>query len=289
MLIFSPTGALERVVPCPIREAHGLTLVEEDGIERAWIADIALKYLPQPDGSYHLDGEAKSGQVVKIDLDGTVLQRLERPPLDVYRSRRYSPTSVAVDQTRHGGSGDIWVADGYGESLVHRFAENGSYLGTISGEEGDAGRLSCPHSVFIDRRHDEPELYVADRSNAQVQVFGLDGTFHRSFGTDFLTSPSAFAAVGDRLVVAELYSRLTIVDADDRLVRHLGEDVDTPRRAGWPNAIAADGTVVAPQVPRGKFNSPHGLAVDSDGAVYVSEWLVGGRLVRLAPTHLDQE
>jgi hypothetical protein len=37
-------------------------------------------------------------------------------------------------------------------------------------------------------------------------------------------------------------------------------------------------------VQAGKFNSPHGIATDCDGAIYVSEWLVGGRLVKLDPS-----
>ena len=31
----------------------------------------------------------------------------------------------------------------------------------------------------------------------------------------------------------------------------------------------------------GKFNSPHGLAVDADGNIFVAEWLVGGRINKL--------
>jgi hypothetical protein len=31
----------------------------------------------------------------------------------------------------------------------------------------------------------------------------------------------------------------------------------------------------------GRFNSPHGLATDASGAIYVSEWLIGGRFTKL--------
>ena len=41
---------------------------------------------------------------------------------------------MAVDEERHGGSGDIWVADGYGESYVHRFDKSGRYTSSITGD-----------------------------------------------------------------------------------------------------------------------------------------------------------
>jgi hypothetical protein len=32
----------------------------------------------------------------------------------------------------------------------------------------------------------------------------------------------------------------------------------------------------------GKFNSPHGMAIDGEGNLYVAEWLIGGRFTKLA-------
>jgi len=284
LLVFDADGALVRSIPCPVREAHGLTLVLEDDVEYLWIADNGAKPVRQSDGTYKAGHPDTAGHVLKIALDGTVVQELTTPALPAYQDAAYSPTSVAVDEKRHGGSGDVWVADGYGRSLVHRFTADGTYLKTISGEEGTAGAFNCPHAVFIDRRKAEPELYIADRGNAQVQVYGLDGTFRRSFGTDFLNSPSGFATLGDNLVIAELFAQLTIVNADDGLVGYIGANPTARERPGWPNAVAADGGTTQPPVQAGKFNSPHGIATDCDGAIYVSEWLVGGRLVKLDPS-----
>jgi len=136
--------------------------------------------------------------------------------------------------------------------------------------------------VFIDRRKAEPELYVADRGNHRIQVYGLDGTFRRVIGEDFLTSPSAFAVTGDTLVVSELYAAVALLDADDNLIATVGADPAATERPGWPNA-AADGKVDRAPVHACAFNSPHGIAADPSGAIYVSEWLVGGRLIKLEP------
>jgi len=55
-------------------------------------------------------------------------------------------------------------------------------------------------------------------------------------------------------------------------------------RQGWPNTVDELGnTVRVTDLGPGVFNSPHGLAADASGTVYVPEWLIGGRLVRLSP------
>jgi hypothetical protein len=113
-------------------------------------------------------------------------------------------------------------------------------------------------------------------------VYDLEGNFKRSFGADFLTSPSAFAVDGDRLLVAELRARITIIDVSDRLVTYLGENESVCAVEGWPNMKDSRGQTVRPgHLAPGKFNSPHGIAVDSRGDVYVVEWLIGGRYTKL--------
>jgi hypothetical protein len=180
------------------------------------------------------------------------------------------------------------VADGYGSSLVHRFDKQGNHQLTLTGEEG-GGRFLCPHAVFIDRRGGKtPELYIADRDNKRVQVYDLQGRYMRTFGTAFLNSPSGFAVSDDLLVVAELYSRLAVVDVQDNFLGYVGASDSArkgfgwPERPGWPNALSDDTRVVRayPPVPY-EFNSPHSLATDADGNLYVSEWLIGGRYTKL--------
>lgn len=280
MLVFDRTGALVRSWETDFTDAHGITIVQEHGAEFLWVADNGRKR--DPGLGYEYGEGASKGRVVKTTLHGELAQTIQRPDLEVYDAGLYSPTSVAVNRV----NGDVWVADGYGQSLVHRFDSSGAYLGSIDGTEG-AGRFNTPHSVFVDTRKADAELYVSDRANGRVQVYDLEGGFKRSFGSDFLTTPSAFAVHGDDMIIAELNARLAVVDADDRLIGYLGDNVDVATGPGWPNGLDDVGTPVRTELLEpGKFNSPHGMAVDSSGNIYVSEWLIGGRFIKL--TVLDR-
>ena len=50
-----------------------------------------------------------------------------------------------------------------------------------------------------------------------------------------------------------------------------------PERPGWPNALSGDERAVRAELPPPfAFNSPHSVATDTEGNLYVSEWLIGG-------------
>jgi hypothetical protein len=283
LLVFDQKGELLRTIETGLTEGHGITLTRQGDTDYLWIADTGAKRNHRTDYGYQ-QGPA-GGQVVKLTLDGRIALTLERPNLEIYREGKYQPTSVAVNEERFGGNGDVWVADGYGQSYVHRysrFSKNGEYLNSINGEEG-GGRFATPHGVWVDARKAEPELYIADRSNHRIQVYDVEGTFKRVIGADVLSSPSAFARAGDFLIVAELRARLAILDGDDRLVGYLGDNSAVCTQEGWPNMLDARGipTRTNRLVP-GQFNSPHGIGSDAAGNLYVAEWLIGGRLTKLA-------
>ena len=282
VVIFDRAGRVSRSWPVGLKEGHGLTLVEDDGNEHIWVADPGTKMRKAPDNSYQRDVSPGQGQVVKFGLDGAEVTSLPRPSHAAYERGFFAPTAVAVNETRHAGNGDVWVADGYGESLVHRYSVDGRYLSTLTGEESPGGRFNCPHGLFIDRRHSTPELWVADRGNA-----ACTGVRHRwplvaDGRRRVFEQPERVRYGRANIVVGELYARLAVVDMDDRLVGYLGEDDQARQRPGWPNGLGPDEQPARnPNLQPGRFNSPHGLASDADGNIYVAEWLIGGRMIKL--------
>jgi hypothetical protein len=246
-------------------EPHGFCVVAEG----LWIGDVGCKRRVH---GRVFETERTTGRVVLVDDDGRLLRELADP------LSGWSPTGVAdVEET-----GDVWIADGYGESLVHRFDAGGRHVLTLTGEEG-AGRFECPHGVVVDRRRGQPELYISDRANGRIQVYDVEGRFRRVVGQGIVVTPTDMAVVGGELALTDFTrARVTLLDLDDQLVEHIGENPDAARREGWPNARDASGDLVRPPLEPGKFNSPHTLTADAGGNLYVTEWLLGGRLTKLA-------
>ena len=78
------------------------------------------------------------------------------------------------------------------------------------------------------------------------------------------------------MVIAELQARLTVIDINDNLVSYLGANDKVAEVEGWPNNLNEKGeTVPTTLLTPGKFNSPHGMAVDASGNLYLAEWLIG--------------
>jgi hypothetical protein len=83
------------------------------------------------------------------------------------------PTDVAWD-----AQGNIFVADGYGNSRIAKFDPNGKFL-LSWGERGTApGQFNTPHTIAIDAQNN---VYVGDRENRRIQVFDNNGVFKTQF------------------------------------------------------------------------------------------------------------
>jgi hypothetical protein len=107
---------------------------------------------------------------------------LEGRALNSSRTGFFKPAAIAVDPS----NGDIYVADGYGNSRIAVFDRDGQFLrqwgrqGTLADAESGAGGafIETVHCVMIDH---SGLVYVCDKQGARVQVFDKMGNFQRNF------------------------------------------------------------------------------------------------------------
>src|SRR5690606_12058655 len=154
-------------------------------------------------------------------------------------------------QAAIGSDGDIFVSDGYGNNRVHRFRSDGTFVSSFGYSGSRPGEFNFPHHVaFFEGR-----LYVSDRENHRVQIFGEDGELLGQWHG--LHMPTAVVRGDDCWFVGEngpmqalnrgapnLGPRISVVDDGGELLARLGIE-------------PAAGTLP------GQFLSPHDLAVDS--------------------------
>jgi hypothetical protein len=76
------------------------------------------------------------------------------------------PTDVGWD-----AAGNIFVADGYGNSRIAKFDKNGKFIKSVGSRGSDPGQFNLPSAIAIDS---QGNVYVADRGNNRIQVLDND-------------------------------------------------------------------------------------------------------------------
>ncbi len=232
--------------------AHGLHINKEGSQEYLYLCDQA------------------KGIVYKTDLDGKLVYKLGCPmESGLYENPgEYHATNVATAP-----SGDLYVADGYGKSWIHRYNAKGEYQNSFGGPGNQRGQLSCPHGLWLDTREvargGTPRLAVADRANHRIQYFSLDGR-HTGFVTNEMKLPCHFHQRGDDLLVPDLDARVTILDKDNKPITVLCDGGSQSLR-GEPRERF---------IP-GKFITPHSAIWDHAGNIFVVEWVEVGRVTKM--------
>lgn len=112
--------------------------------------------------------------VLKMSADGRILLVLGRkdfPGIVGSKGEQLfdKPTDVAF-----GPSGDIFVADGEGNSRIVKFDRNGKFLKAWGRKGKGPSEFNVPHSVVADL---QGRVYVADRENNRIQIFDSSGNF----------------------------------------------------------------------------------------------------------------
>jgi hypothetical protein len=238
--------------------AHGLLIRKEGSQQFLYLCDI------------------KNDRVVKTTLTGEHVWEIGYPnessayqPDSDGKKKKYIPTNLAVAP-----NGDIYVGDGYGSSYINHYNKDGKYLRTFGGLGSEPGQLNCPHGIICDTRGTEPILMIADRANHRIQTFSLDGKHLSFIGGTNLPCYFWFNRKGDMTVVPDLGARVTLLDRNNQVIEHLGDDSEAN---DWNKLRIMSRDHFRP----GKFVCPHGACFDHRGNIFVVEWVEVGRVTKL--------
>lgn len=171
ILIFDKSGKLLGYWGTAYQGGHGLTLHDEGGEDMLYITDSGWALGKGNQMVKH------NGRVAKTTVDGRVLFDIGHPmTIGVYKpNESFCPTETAI-----GPNGDIYVADGYGESRIIQYDSNGRYIRHWGGMENPDPnyKLVSAHGVAIDyREKDNPMVVVTSRSQECFKYYTLDGVY----------------------------------------------------------------------------------------------------------------
>jgi len=178
------------------------------------------------------------------------------------------PIGVAADL-----QGNVYVADTYNQAIrkinpagvVTTLAGNGT-SGSVNGT-GTGASFSYPYGAAVDL---QGNVYVADLGNRLVRKITPAGVVSTLAGggpglaNDGTGTAASFAAVNN--VATDLQGNVYVADGSVNKIRKITPAGVVTTFAGSGASGSANGTGTA-----ATFNFPRGVAVDSQGNVYVSE------------------
>ena len=220
---------------------HGITIGPDDSVYCVDVGDSTVR---------------------KLTTDGKLIFTLGDPgnPAPAMSGKPFGrPTHVAIDPR----NGNIHVADGYANAHVHKYDPDGNYISTWGESGTDEGQLNIVHNIDIDRNG---YIYIGDRENQRVQVFDENGKYENQWvnmskaaavyidkrgASDIVYIGEYFAGISSNAIGTDLGPRVSVYQTDGTLLARVGRESygDEP----------------------GRFYSPHGIAVDSKGDVYVAD------------------
>lgn len=255
VFVFSPDGKLLR------------RFVSE---EHAKIHDLEIREEGDREFLYGARNAHKEG--IKFDAEtGDIVLKLPFPEESGLDLQKFSPTAITVAP-----NGDIILSDGYASNHIFKFDRTGKYLMHFGQKGNDLKEFNTAHGMTLDTRYEPPRLLICDRNHqpkGRLLHYDLDGHFIEEVITG-LGMPTSVAVQGDFVSVPDLHGRVVILDRSNTIIAVLGHNLDPAK--GRSYKIPQDEWV------EGVFSGTHGSHWDNDGNLYVQDWNISGRIMKLA-------
>jgi sugar lactone lactonase YvrE len=231
--------------------------------------DIEIR--TEADGDYLYGARNANAEGIKLRADsGAVVLRLPFPEESGLRLEKFAPTAITVAP-----NGDIFLSDGYASNHVFKFDKTGKYLAHFGTKGNELRQFNTAHGMTLDTRYDPPRLLVCDRNHqpkGRLVHYDLDGNFLEEVVTG-LGMPTSAAVQGDFVSVPDLHGRLVILDKNNTIIAVLGHNPDPAQGKNY--------NVPQSKWVEGVFSGTHGSAWDAEGNLYVQDWNVAGRIMKL--------
>jgi sugar lactone lactonase YvrE len=156
-------------------KADPVIAVDRDGrVLRSWgkgMFTVPHSIRVAPDGNLWTV-DAGSSVLLKFSPEGRKLQEIQVGEIATGQGCAFPTLCGATDMT-FGPNGRLFISDGYGNARILEYTAEGKRVKVWGSAGSGPGQFQIPHGIA----YDENVLYVADRQNARIQRFDLDGRY----------------------------------------------------------------------------------------------------------------
>jgi DNA-binding beta-propeller fold protein YncE len=185
-----------------IGDPHGIRVDRENNV---WVVD-------------------RSGAILKCTTDGKVLMTIGTKGVRGNDEKSFgSPTDIDWDS-----QGNIYIADGYGNSRVAKFDKNGKYLLSWGTPGSGPSQFQTVHSVQLDSKD---RAYVSDRENNRIQIFDNNGKLLKTWN-HLGSTQGIWISPKDEMYILTHRNNVENITADTLAGRLMRIDLETGKVLG---------------------------------------------------------